>query len=199
MPAAKGSARTPLGPIPKIVAYLSLLCWSRALRSDQSWPPLFLPAAQGSAHAPLRLIMDLGLQTIGLALVLHFCMLMNLPQTLFFEVCHWWVCSSSLNSRVESKSCTLAFTLLHLFISIFGSGMSREPYKSFDHSLLCSFAPNFESYDWSKWFVQLLWLVDNTKTNLAAGSCTVQYKQMMIWTRSAHFCSAWPKSILPNK
>ena len=35
MPAAKGSARTPLGPIPKIVAYPSLLRWFHALRSDQ--------------------------------------------------------------------------------------------------------------------------------------------------------------------
>ena len=26
--------------------------------------------------------------------------------------------------------------------------------------------------DWSKWFIQLLWLVDNTKTRLAAGSRT---------------------------
>ena len=33
--------------------------------------------------------------------------------------------------------------------------------------------------------------VDNTEARLAPGNCTVQYKQLNMWTQSVEFCSAW--------
>ena len=73
---------------------------------------------------------------------------------------------------------------------IFGSGVSREPYKS-----LCNrFCHRFCSKFWSLWLVDAvhagyiaqLSLVDNTEARVAPGSCTVLYKQLMTCTQSVH-------------
>ena len=63
-----------------------------------------------------EIIMTLGLATIGLALTIHthFRLLMNSSKSLFFEVGHWCVCSSSLDLRVVNKFCTLSVTCSHL-------------------------------------------------------------------------------------
>ena len=98
---------------------------------------------------------------------------------------------------------------------IFGSVVSREPYKSLDPFFCCSalllcssFATNFEACYWLKWFIRSSdWL-----TILRPGwwQVAVQYStnswlyeqcslNSVHWTRSVQFCSAWPKLMLPSK
>ena len=77
---------------------------------------------------------------------------------------------------------------------VFGSGVFREPYKCLGLSLLLLVCNKF----WSLWLVDavhkgLQWFIVNTEARLAPGSCTVQYKQLMICIKSLQFCSAWPK------
>ena len=84
-----------------------------------------------------EIIMTLGLATIGLALAIHtrFRLLMSSSESLFFEVWHWWVCSSSLDLRVVNKSCTLSVTccqqILYTFSHMFSFTLVWTPFLKF--------------------------------------------------------------------
>ena len=70
---------------------------------------------------------------------------------------------------------------------IFGSGASREPYKSLVESVCHKF--------WGLWLVEgihsaLMWLVDNTEARLAPGSCTVQYSTNNVFSCTVLFSLA---------
>ena len=65
----------------------------------------------------------------------HFRLLMNSSESQFFEVWHWWVCSSSLDLRVINKSCTLSVTccqqILYTFSHMFSFTLVWTPFLKF--------------------------------------------------------------------